>query len=115
MDTTIHKEITGVSNELILENIRRVSAIRPIILRVPVVPSCNDSDENISATARFAKELGKNLIRIDLLPYHKFGTQTYGQLDRKYKLEDVEPPSDDRMQRLKEIVESCGIQAQIGG
>ena len=115
MDDAVHKEITGVSNKIILENIRRVSAVRPLIVRIPVVPGCNDSDENISATARFAGELGKNLIRIDLLPYHKFGTQTYDKLGRMYKLKDVESPSDERMQQLKEIVESCGVQAQIGG
>ncbi|KKN81320.1 hypothetical protein LCGC14_0320670 [marine sediment metagenome] len=115
MDDVVHKEITGVSNKIILENIQKVSAVRPIIVRIPVVPGCNDSDENISATARFARELGKNLIRIDLLPYHKFGTQTYDKLGKMYKLKDVESPSDERMQQLKEIVESYGVQAQIGG
>ena len=115
MDAAVHKEITGVSNDIILENARKVSAVRPMIVRIPIVPGCNDSDENIAATARFAGKLGKNLIRIDLLPYHLFGSQTYGRLGSVYKLEDVEPPSDDRMQQLKEIVESFGIQAQIGG
>ena len=115
MDALVHKELTGVSNELILENARRVSKIRPMIIRVPVVPGCNDSDDNILATARFAAELGENLKRIDLLPYHKFGTQTYAWIGKEYKLEDVEPPSDDHMERLKELVESCGVKAQIGG
>lgn len=86
-----------------------------MIVRIPIVPVCNDSDENISATARFARELGKNLIQIDLLPYHIFGSLIYGQLGKVYKLEDVEQPGDDHMQRLKEIVEFCSVQAQIGG
>jgi pyruvate formate lyase activating enzyme len=86
-----------------------------VIVRIPVVPGYNDSDDNISATARIASELGENIKRIELLPYHKFGTQTYGRLGREYKLADVEPPSDDHMERLKEIVESCGVRAQIGG
>jgi pyruvate formate lyase activating enzyme len=115
MDALVHKDITGVSNERILENARRASAIRPVIVRIPVVPGYNDSDDNISATARIASELGENIKRIELLPYHKFGTQTYGRLGREYKLADVEPPSDDHMERLKEIVESCGVRAQIGG
>jgi len=115
MDALVHRELTGVSNELILENARRASAMRPMIVRIPVVPGCNDSDDNISATARFAAELGENLKRIELLPYHEFGTQTYGRLGKEYKLADVDPPSDDHMERLKEIVESCGVRAQIGG
>jgi len=115
MDALVHKELTGVSNELILENARRVSTIHPMIIRIPVVPRYNDSDDNILATARFATELGENLKRIELLPYHKFGSQTYARIGREYKLEDVEPPSDGPMKRLQEIVESCGVEAQIGG
>lgn len=115
MDALVHKELTGVSNELILENARRASAMRPMIIRIPIVPGYNDSDDNILATARFTAELGENLKRIELLPYHKFGTQTYTRIGREYKLKDVEPPSDDHMKRLKEIVESCGVGAQIGG
>jgi pyruvate formate lyase activating enzyme len=115
MDPRAHKTLTGVSNERILENARRASALRPMIVRIPVVPGHNDSHENLSATARFAAELGENLLRIDLLPYHKFGKQTYSRLGRKYELEDVEPPDDAHMQRLKMIVESCGVGAQIGG
>lgn len=115
MDPIVHKELTGVSNELILENTKKISALKPMIIRIPVIPGCNDSDDNITATARFAFDLGENLKRIDLLPYHKFGTQTYSRIGMEYKLKDVEPPSDDHLIRLKEIVESCGVKAQIGG
>ena len=115
MDTTMHQELTGVSNELILENTRRACAVRPVIIRIPTVPGCNDSVDNILATAKFAAELGGNLKRIELLPYHRFGAPTYRQLGRQYILENVELPSDSHMQRLKEIVESYVPRAQIGG
>jgi pyruvate formate lyase activating enzyme len=115
MDPEVHKELTGASNELILENIKKVSEIRPLIIRIPVIPGLNDSEENISKTAEFALTLGKNLKRIDLLPYHKFGSMTYNRIGLEYKIEDVEPPSDAHMKNLKEIVESCGVIAQIGG
>jgi len=115
IDALVHKKLTGVSNELILENARRVSKMSSMIIRSPVVPGYNDSDESILATARFAAELGENLKRLELLPYHKFGTQIYARIGRDYKLTDVEPPSDDRLKRLKEIVESCGVRVQVGG
>jgi len=86
MDSRIHEEITGVSNELILENARKASEMRPIIIRIPVIPGLNDSEENLLKTVKFASELGENLLRIELLPYHKFGTGTYEQLGREYKL-----------------------------
>jgi pyruvate formate lyase activating enzyme len=115
MDAAVHKEITGVSNDIILANVRKVSTRRPLIVRIPVVPGLNDAEGNIAATAEFASGLGEHLVRIELLPYHKFGTQTYGRLDMVYELEDVEPPGDERMQQFKKIVESFGVQAQIGG
>ena len=115
MDPLVHRELTGVSNEIILENVSRASAIRPTIIRIPTVPGHNDSDENMLDTARFAAELGQNLKRIELLPYHKFGTQTYSRLGMEFQLSDVEPPGDDHIQNLKKIVESCGVIAQIGG
>jgi pyruvate formate lyase activating enzyme len=115
MDSSVHKAITGVPNERILENARKTADIRPLIIRIPVVPGYNDSYENILATARFAAELGEHFMRIELLPYHKFGTQTYSRLGKEYELEDVEPPTDGHMNQLKLIVESCGVEVQIGG
>ena len=115
MDPLVHKELTGVSNEIILENIKKASQLLPVIIRIPLAPGYNDSDDNVLATAKFAASLGKNLQRLELLPYHKFGTHLYDQLDMDYKLKDLEPPSDEHMERLKELVESCGINAQIGG
>lgn len=115
LDPRQHKALTGVPNERILENTRKASAKRPLIIRIPLVPGLNDSLENLSATARFASELGDNFMRIELLPYHKFGTQTYGRLGREYEIGQVEPPDEAQMKRLRMIVETCGVKAQIGG
>ena len=115
MDAVIHKRLTGISNELILENVRMTSSAHPTIIRIPVVPGSNDSDDNILATARFASGLGENLVRVELLPYHGLGSQTYRRLRRKYQLEDVEPPRDGHMERLRGIVEACGVRARVGG
>jgi pyruvate formate lyase activating enzyme len=115
MDADVHQELTGVSNELILENVRRAAAMRPLTIRIPTVPGCNDSDDNVLDTATFAAELGENLQRVELLPYHQFGTQTYGRLGMDYRLTDVEPPGDEHMQRLKAIIEARGVAAQVGG
>lgn len=115
MNTTSHKKITGVGNELILENIKKASALCSTIIRIPVVPGLNDSEANIAATAKFGAKLGKNLIRIELLPYHKFGTQKYGQLGRDYELEGLESPEDHHVNHLKEIIESYGLNVKIGG
>ena len=79
-----------------------------------MVPGCNDSDENVVNTAEFARQL-KGLLRLELLPYHKFGVHMYETLLRNYPLVGVEPPSEARMRDLVELAKSCGIRVQIGG
>ena len=115
MDPLEHKKITGIPNEIILENVKKAAKMKPIIIRIPLIPGLNDSEENLLNTARFAAGLGENLLRIELLPYHKFGTGTYSQLGREYKLKNLEPPSEEYMNKLKKIIESCGVKVQIGG
>jgi len=115
MDPLEHKKITGVPNEIILENAKRAAKMKPIIIRIPLIPGYNDSEENLLNTARFAAELGENLLRVELLPYHKFGTGNYEQLGREYELKDLEPPSEEYMKKLKKLVEICGVKVQIGG
>lgn len=115
MDDLRHRELTGVSNHLILKNARRVAQVRPLILRVPVVPGCNDTGDNIKATAEFASSLGNNLLMIELLPYHKLGMHTYIRMGRDYSLKDVEPPNREQMDQLKQIVEMSGVKFQVTG
>ena len=116
MDSEKHKEYTGLSNELILENAKRVadSGACELIIRTPVVPGFNDNDADIRDIARFARSL-KGVKEHHLLPYHRLGADKYRGLSRQYSMMDTEPPSDEKMRHLQEIAESVGIKAQIGG
>jgi len=115
MDEEAHREHTGVSNQLILENARRAAELCAMIVRIPIVPGCNDSEENILATARFVRQLGENIQRIELLPYHRLGTHRYQQLGMTYDLAGIEEPSTQDMERHMEIASSVGIEVRIGG
>ena len=115
MNEDRHAEWTGVSNRLIHENIERAAQVCKVILRIPLIPGFNDSRENISETAFFAKGLGANVLRLELLPYHKFGMHKYEELDRIYEIESIEPPSDEHMRRLQELACAIGIDVEIGG
>lgn len=110
MDPVKHQELTGVSNDLILENARQLLATRKdqVIIRVPIIPGGNDSEENIKATAMFVVGAGGRMM--ELLPYHRFGVAKYDQLGRKYELREKEQPSEEQMNRLKTIVESLGLE-----
>jgi len=95
LDQERHKQWVGADNGLILENIRKVDQTNEsleIIVRIPLIPGVNDSDDNLSATAEFCKSL-KKLREIELLPYHRLGLETYRNLDRDYLLPELVPPS----------------------
>jgi len=115
MDPTKHRQYTNVSNELILSNIKQVSLSGvPMVLRIPVVPGYNDSERNVRETAKFALTL-QNLMRIELLPYHRLGLSKYRALGLDYRLAQVTPPSRENILQLKQIVENFGLKCQIGG
>jgi len=113
MDTEKHKEITGADNKLILENLKMIVAQgKPVIIRLPLVPEHNDSEENIRDLATLMNELG--LTRIDLLPYHSLGKTKYERLGIEYKLADLKPHESNQVDQIKAILESYGLQVGIG-
>jgi len=115
MDPVRHKELTGVSNELILRNAKRVLSEKvncEVIIRTEVVPGCNDSEKDIEAIARFVVESGGKMM--ELLPYHALGSSKYRQLGMEYELTQVEPPTEEQMQRLRKTVESFGLKEMTG-
>lgn len=103
LDPRKHKEITGKSNELILDNIKRISDYgMPLTIRTPVVPGYTDSEENIRGIAEFVAQL-PTVKEYELLRYHNFGESKYGALGRVYDLKGVQPPSDEKMLELTKI------------
>jgi pyruvate formate lyase activating enzyme len=114
MNPEEHLKNTGVSNELILTNLKKLNEIgKAIIIRVPVVPSYNDSEYNLNSTAHFLSKL-KSVERVDLLPYHEYGKVKYKQLGREYKC-NSRPPSMEQMKNIKSLFERYGLNVQIGG
>ncbi len=113
MDQLKHQELTGHSNELIMQNLALIVARGvPMIIRVPVIPGLNDADDEITAMACAVAEITKTA-PFNLLPYHRYGMGKYKMLDQEYKLGELAPPTDAKLQRAKEIVESFGINCEI--
>ena len=102
MDPVKHKEFTGKSNELMLENARKLAASGQtrLSIRIPVIPTFNDSEEEIRAIARFAKEL-HHIEKIHLLPYHRLGQDKYDGLGREYLMKDIVPPKAEQMGMIR--------------
>lgn len=117
MDPKMHKELCGRSNQLILKNLKHLSQRDDIevVVRVPIIPGLNDTEDNINNTARFVASLRGNIKRVELLPYHKFGENKYERLGREYALKGLKIPSDERMRDIKRTMEGYGLNIQISG
>lgn len=110
-----HRILTGASNQVILENIQRLTreGDKRIIIRAPVIPGYNDSEESVRNLAEFVARLGKAIIRVELLPYHNYAASKYLHLGRKYKLAKVPVPNPEHLSRLGEIIVAAGVEVQL--
>lgn len=117
LDPNKHKEQTGESNKKILKNIIKVSESGiPIIVRLLIIPGINNNGE-AQKRIEFARSL-KNVIQVDLLKYHCLGKGKYLQLDRDYRMIQVDKNADKdnfkkEMMQLKKYSESMGLKATI--
>ncbi len=110
-----HKAFVGQYNDLVLENARKIAATgQHLIIRVPVVPTFNDTVEEIMDIARFAAGL-PGVEELHLLPYHRLGQDKYDGLGREYTLKDILPPEPGHMSMLRDKAASTGLRVQIGG
>lgn len=101
MDSQRHHDGTGVHNELILENARKVARLKPVVVRVPVIPGFNDSPSDIRDIAQFVKH-SLGLQKMELLPFNSMAADKYRMLDLPY--EPGKRKSDAHMNSLIAIV-----------
>ena len=100
-----HKDLTGFENDNIVDMARYLSEIgKPMWIRHVLVPGHSDFDEDLDALGEFIGTLS-NVDKVEVLPYHTLGKFKWENLGIPYSLEDVNPPSPDRVknaeQRLK--------------
>ena len=113
MDPAAHLKHIGAPNELIHSNARRiVEKGVPMIIRVPLIPTLTDTEENIQEIARFVKELDPKL-SVHLLPYHRFGISKYEMLDRKYKLDELPTQTDEELAGIVGYFKDGGLNCEI--
>ncbi|WP_025270357.1 glycyl-radical enzyme activating protein [Hippea sp. KM1] len=115
MDPSKHKRYTGVDNKTILSNLEALDKKdAKIAIRIPIIPTINDDEENINATIDFLKQLN-NVVSVDLLPYHSMMVDKYKRLKMPFLLGDIKKPTDEEMERLKEAFQNEGFRVNIGG
>lgn len=111
-----HRDGAGVKNDLILSNIRWLADPAhwngKLILRMPVIPGFNDSEENAHQTIAFMKEIGKS--EINLLPFHRLGASKHKQLGTEYAYEDMPATHPDMLESLARIYRAEGVTCYLG-
>ena len=113
MDSAEHQRVTGVPNELILENFKYVvQSGTEVVVRIPYIPGFNDSDENMEATARFVADVLPGA-EVHLLPYHNYGEGKYESLDRTYEMAGVEKPPIEQVERSKTFFDKYDLKCEV--
>jgi len=119
MDSREHKEYTGVSNERILDNLRRLSRTETqIILRIPVIPGVNDDDDNIGKTADFIlRDMSGRVETLQLLSYMRLGLEKYQSLGMAYGMDGMtfdRGTFQERVRKIRDYFRGRGIDCRIG-
>ncbi len=90
VDSARHRAGTGIANDLILENARRMAAEgKQMWIRTPIIPGYTDDSENIESIAAFIRTELPTVERWDLLAYTNLGKPKYHRLDLAYALENA--------------------------
>ena len=114
MDSGKHKKYTAVSNEIILENLTKLSKWhKKIIMRFPFIKGINDDEKNIHETAKFLKKL--NLLEVNILPYHTMGLEKYRKLRMPYPMKTLEKHTKEELDNALKIMKSYGLKAKLNG
>ena len=116
MDEESHIMGTGISNRVILDNLRRLckELNTEIVVHVPLICGFNDDDENIRKIAEFVMSL-KKIRHVDLLPFNELASGKYKAMGIDWEYAEVKRQSPEKLERLREIVESYGLEVTIGG
>ncbi|NLH72314.1 MAG: glycyl-radical enzyme activating protein [Verrucomicrobia bacterium] len=115
MDDAKHVRYTGVSNSLIIENLRLLDdAGAHIWLRIPIIPEVNDSPTDVEAIVKLAAQL-KSVQQINLLPYHSIGahkSRNLGKRQETFVFRETEPA---KMREVALRFQVLGVPVRVGG
>ncbi|RRD95906.1 glycyl-radical enzyme activating protein [Clostridiales bacterium COT073_COT-073] len=113
-DSRKHKELTGVGNEKILENLEWLCQNYKgfLAVRYPYIPGCNGDQDSIHNFFRYMTKL-QNVQEIIFLPYHRLGITKYQGLGRKYEMGELPAIRKAELSFLKEEAKKYGLEIKI--
>jgi pyruvate formate lyase activating enzyme len=121
IDDNDHIKYTGVSNQIILANLRFLSEKgKKIIIRIPVIPGINDTIDNWeslfpSSPLTLFPSYPHTLHEIHLLPYHSIAREKYSRIGLISRLKDIPDMKKEDLLLMKKEFEARGFIVKIGG
>ena len=118
MDSEKHRQYTGVTNEVILQNIRCLAETgKDFFIRIPLIEGVNADDGNMEDTALFLKALPWLRRTVNLLPYHDVGKDKHRRMWSTYNPQSFQmnAPTEETLQHCAGLLESHGLHVIIGG
>jgi pyruvate formate lyase activating enzyme len=99
-----HIQLTGMANDHIIEFARLLSERQiPVWIRHVLVPTITDDKQDLNELGDFIGTLN-NVKKLEILPYHKLGVYKWEALGLDYPLKDIEPPSDEKVEKAYQIL-----------
>lgn len=100
-----HRDLTGFSNSNILDLAQYLSDQgKHMWIRHVLVPTITTDEDDLKKTKEFIDTL-KTVDKVEVLPYHKLGITEWERLGIPYKLEGIDPPTDEEQKLAKSILE----------
>ena len=121
IDPERHREFTGVANDRILDNLKRLAAdLRRragrtrLWIRTPIIPGATDRDENLTGIGRFIAANLKGLVdRWDLCAFNNLCRDKYTRLGLEWPYRQAGLLGRGQMERLAEVARQSGVDARL--
>ena len=109
-DPQKHRRWTGVDVERTISNIRRACAVHPRVhIRVPLIGGVNDSPEDEARFIAFFREIAGENVSFELLRYHEFGKDKWGQCGWDYAMDDAAHVAPERVAEMQKHMIEAGL------
>ncbi|PWJ50739.1 glycyl-radical enzyme activating protein [Faecalicatena contorta] len=109
-DEEKHRQVTGVSNEWVMENIRKAAETHPCVhIRVPLIGGVNDSAGDQKEFLEFFRSINGENVTFEILQYHEFGKEKWNQCGWEYKMTEKAHVSDETVKQFREAIAEGGL------
>ena len=111
-DREKHRSVCGAYNDMVLVNAKQIAATGiPALPRMPLIPGINDDEQNIRGISSFLCSIG--LPKIELMPYHKYGSSKYRSLDIPYPMGDTPTPDQEAIAKVQNMFIEIGVYCKV--